>query len=443
MKLSLLATTLIVAATAVLAWLQSDRATDARKNYEALVDQATTLGLPVEGVPSDQSAKSEHGARAASGSNAKEEARAIAAELFAFAPKTQGSAKNGGSPPAGAIPITARFVERFPELDPTVMRHLIDEIRETEKLDHKTKEEIMWYGLKALGQQKPELALNLYLHAKDLLAKGLDSEVLLTIAINHLCQEDPRKALEWLELNGKELPERILRESRDAAKVRALVSDPGLMMRELEKREPREGAEIIISAAMSTQDPARQLELLRGYHESGSPGGEEEGWNKVVTSSILSALGRTLASQTFASATSFMDDAGITKEERKVISSSIATSPRDMQDFGQWIPWVNENVGTGDRERHVDHLVKEWTTRDFLAAAAWIGAQPTGPLRDQATRQFARTVAPHEPASAAEWALTLPESGKRTELLEEVYQSWKQKDQDAATAFATEQGIEQ
>ena len=57
MKLSLLATTLIVAATAVLAWLQSDRATDARKNYEALVDQATTLGLPVEGVPSDQSAK--------------------------------------------------------------------------------------------------------------------------------------------------------------------------------------------------------------------------------------------------------------------------------------------------------------------------------------------------------------------------------------------------
>ena len=139
MKISLLATTLIVGTTAVLAWFQNERATDVRRNYEVLVDQAATLGLPVDGDGAGPGAKSGPGSKSASGGRdggqSREEARAMAAELFAFTTKAQESAMNGGSPPAGANAFMAQFIERFSGLDPAVLAHLIDEIRETDQLD--------------------------------------------------------------------------------------------------------------------------------------------------------------------------------------------------------------------------------------------------------------------------------------------------------------------
>ncbi len=54
---------------------------------------------------------------------------------------------------------------------------------------------------------------------------------------------------------------------------------------------------------------------------------------------------------------------------------------------------------------------------------------------------FTETVTPHEPASAADWALTLPPSQECTELLQNIHRHWQGKDEDTATAFAPEQGL--
>jgi CDP-diacylglycerol--glycerol-3-phosphate 3-phosphatidyltransferase len=72
--------------------------------------------------------------------------------------------------------------------------------------------------------------------------------------------------------------------------------------------------------------------------------------------------------------------------------------------------------------------VRRRTNNDFHATAARIGEQPPSPLRDRATHTFAETVAPHEPVTAANWALTLPASEARPNLLRNMPRQWQNKD---------------
>jgi hypothetical protein len=92
-----------------------------------------------------------------------------------------------------------------------------------------------------------------------------------------------------------------------------------------------------------------------------------------------------------------------------------------MRNPGAWLGWVDANTPPEQRENATSQVVRRWTNNDFRATAAWIGEQPPSPLRDRATRTFAEAVAPHEPDTAANWALTLPASEDRTNLLRNIH----------------------
>jgi len=57
-------------------------------------------------------------------------------------------------------------------------------------------------------------------------------------------------------------------------------------------------------------------------------------------------------------------------------------------------------------------------------------------------KTYAETIAPHEPAAAVDWALTLPESSTRKKLLQKIHRSLKEKDPSAAATLAEEQQLE-
>jgi hypothetical protein len=121
--------------------------------------------------------------------------------------------------------------------------------------------------------------------------------------------------------------------------------------------------------------------------------------------------------------------------------TGLTSNARDLQDPGSWLPWIDEHSPPAERDQSVSTVVRTWTETDFRATADWIAEQPQGPLRERSTFTFAETVAPHEPASAAQWALTLPPSEERTALLQDIHGQWQGKDKDAAAAFAAQQGL--
>ncbi|NIP98964.1 MAG: hypothetical protein GWO24_38430 [Akkermansiaceae bacterium] len=164
--------------------------------------------------------------------------------------------------------------------------------------------------------------------------------------------------------------------------------------------------------------------------------------DQLLRGGLLVALGGTLARQPFESASLILESAELGRVETIAVAKGIAEQADSLEDPGSWIGWLHANSLEADREENVSNVVRRWTSNDFRATASWIGRQPPGPLRERATRSFAETVAPHEPASAAEWALTLPASQQRTDLLRSIHARWKGKDEEAAAAFAARHGLE-
>lgn len=296
------------------------------------------------------------------------------------------------------------------------------------------------FSFMSLSQSSPERALNLYAEAEDLLDEN-GSEQVVEMAITAWSRDDPLKSLEWLELNGETLPKEHFGEWRNRAIASAFRVDPDAALREVRKLEPRDAASIGEETAKFIRDPAKQLTLLRSIVDLETVSEEDRSTESGLGRGIAKGLGENLTRLPFDSAEAFMQEGELSAAERSHVAHSIVARVQHLQDIGKWIPWVNENADPNRRGSYVRELVRSWTRNDFRATAAWIGAQPGGALREQATHQFAESVASHEPASAAEWALTLPESEQRTKLLHEVHGYWKRKDREAAAAFAAEHGL--
>lgn len=88
-----------------------------------------------------------------------------------------------------------------------------------------------------------------------------------------------------------------------------------------------------------------------------------------------------------------------------------------------------------------ERMIDPWTQMDPATAGQWIKESPAGPVRETAIHTHAETLAPHNPQSAAEWAVFLPDSSERTELLRDIHRRWKRTDETAATKFAKEHGL--
>jgi hypothetical protein len=86
-------------------------------------------------------------------------------------------------------------------------------------------------------------------------------------------------------------------------------------------------------------------------------------------------------------------------------------------------------------------MIQNWTEKDYRAAGTWLASTPDSPTKQAAVRSYAETVAPYDPETAAQWALTLPADEKRTQTLKRIHQQWPKDDAAGAAAFAEKNGI--
>ncbi len=459
MKFSTVATILIVAIAAILALFQHGRITELRADNTKLVTRAVALGIPVEtdGSPSGKSDAgnagpsgfaSRTGGGGATGSSAarhRAEAKTFANELFAMMRKMKEIREGGGRLALDAEREAMAFFQRFLDLDPAVMPHLIQEIRDRQDITDDEKREILAVSFMSLAQNSPESALNLYIDSKDLITDKGSGEKMLEMALAGWASKDPAAVLAWLETNGADLPSDVRSVGRRGAIANVFRTDPGLAIDMTLKLPGEESWKIAEGISSFVREPAEQLELLRtldaklGESTAGSNGAENPG--QLLRLGLLNVVGSTLARQSFSAASEFIASANLSVADHEQLAHGMVETMHAVKEPGVWLPWIYENLPAEKRDNNVTTVVRNWTLKDFQSTADWIGTQPAGALRDQSTRAFAETVAPQEPASAAEWALTLPPSEQRTELLLKIRDHWQSKDEAAAAAFAIEHGL--
>ena len=82
-------------------------------------------------------------------------------------------------------------------------------------------------------------------------------------------------------------------------------------------------------------------------------------------------------------------------------------------------------------------LVEVWSEVDAESAAAWLASKPKGPQIDGAAGRLALSLAREDPEMAMEWALAITTPEARTKASREVARQWKQRNPEAARAFAS------
>lgn len=449
MNFSVLTTIVIVAITALLAAFQNTRLTTLEETQTTLVKRATALGIPIDDIRAGKTGKgSAPSGRKATDGGQESDHRAIAkkfaTELFAFAKKMKAWEDNEEEPPVEAQREAMAFFQRFLDLDPGVMTHLLDEIRATNEFDEETKGEIMMMSLMALSQTSPETALHLYINSKDLIDEEMADQV-VAFSLATWSQNSPDAALKWLEDHRADLPEEVSSRAYQSAVLATFKSDPHRAIELALQLTTDQLGSMSGQLSRMSSDPQNQLEILRALNQHTSPlseiNHETPTKEDLLRQQMLTSFGYTLVTQSFDEASETLLAANLSPFESQLVTQSIAGHYQEVNDPDKWLPWLYENSPEESRSATIDSFVSKWTRQDFRATAAWIGEQPQGPLRRQATHSFAQTVAPHEPASAAEWALTLPASEERTDLLHQIHRSWAGKDEAAAAAFAAEHGL--
>ncbi len=103
--------------------------------------------------------------------------------------------------------------------------------------------------------------------------------------------------------------------------------------------------------------------------------------------------------------------------------------------FEKWAEWIEKNLPPEDINSGTHTLITNWTKKDYREAGEWLVKTSESPTKNAAIRAYAETIAAHEPATAAQWADKLPLGEPRDQTLNIIYNKWPKTDLVGKDAF--------
>ena len=87
----------------------------------------------------------------------------------------------------------------------------------------------------------------------------------------------------------------------------------------------------------------------------------------------------------------------------------------------------------GDTQHHaVERVAERWLRADPLEASEWIGQLEESRARDAATERLVDQIAESDPDAALQWAMTVRDEGHQTRMMHHVFERWQKSDAAAA-----------
>lgn len=423
MKRSLIITAIILVAGITAGWRKQEEYRKAREVLTQIEVEAAAAGISIDG---DAEAL-ERAAKIAERDDSDEEVRQFSRELIAFAQEMD-EAEKAGEAGEGMKKRMLSIFQRLLDLKGSDFKILVEEVRNSSELTDEQRSQLVMMSTMMLAQKQPRTALELLTESGDLMELGQMEKHALSMALASWAAEEPLAALKWIEDNSEKHADLIRADARRAAVAGAAVQDPKLAIEIARKLKMDEN--IGSSLAETAKTPEQRTRLLAALREEGDEDLKKE---------TLVSLGASLSKAGFESATAWIEDADLNEEETDHVSDGLHYW-QTGKETGRWIEWLDASQGANQSDK-VERLMKDWTDNDFRAAGEWLAAAESGPTKPAAVAGYIEAVAPYDPAAAAKWVATLPAGEPREKSARELYQQWKGKDAEAASAFAEKEGI--
>jgi hypothetical protein len=302
---------------------------------------------------------------------------------------------------------------------------------------------VIGFAIMTQATDHPAKAMALFTETQDLLGDSGPARHVISGVLGKWAEQSPLEALAWFRTHAGTYPDLITREAKDALISGTASQDPKLAFQwigELQPKDPADAARKIGEAARTPEQRDLLLRTLRSMRDS-TTGGDAK---NLMTNTILPALDAmsgNLFNEGFGQASAWLKTAGLEATETEAITAAIGYR-NTKGETGKWLDWMAANLTEASRDERIASVMGEWTRGDFRAAAGWLGGAKDGPAKEAAVQSYAKTVAPYDPAAAAQWAETLPNQSKHAPLMREIHAKWKPVDPQAAAAFAARHGLD-
>ena len=434
MKASFTIAALILVVGAFFGWQEEQKLAVIRGKFITLAAEAASLGIPT-GTADNPSITSTRSERDLHGDSASAtEARAYAAELIAFAVEMKAAQETGQPLPEEIEKGIFIHLGRLAALDTNQLRILIDEVKRSPALDEDIRRGIIGFSINMLADDHPETALAMAIEAKEIFGGEDRANHLVAGALTKWAARDPVAALDWLRQNAGNHPGIDSDDAKCGIIKGAATQDPRLALRlidEFDITDIDRAARAITEATRSSEQRSALLDALRAQTKS------ESGADKELIRATLASLGSHMTRDGFESSAGWLEQNKLSDEEATAFAAGLGHS----DDTARWIDWMADKLPSRQFDDQVRGMVTQWASADYAAAGTWLG-EVTGPARIPAVAAYAATIAPYEPAAAANWALTLPTGEDRSSLLQQIRDHWKSQDEPAATRFAEQHGLQ-
>ncbi|HEY8962800.1 MAG TPA: hypothetical protein VIM57_11410 [Luteolibacter sp.] len=437
MKLSLSAAVLILVIATGFGWHDHQQLIHSRERHATLLVEAASFGISLDSSKSNGVARvlHSHGDRTI-------RPKLTPAECIAFVKEMKEAEKKRGDQPNEALQRRhMEFMDRLAALSATELQALLTEIQATPDLDDESRQGLVFLATRALINDHPQTALSVLLESPDLFKEGFWRKNILSSAIQRLANDNPMAAVEWIRNHGEKFPDLVDDDAKENLLSSISLQNPKLAFQLIGEFGFKESGSVVSEIARAARTPEERTTTLVALRARlatlESKRASEE------TKQAMRSFGQNAAREGFESVTSWVANSHFSPEELTGFASGLAYGVKPAE-TGRWIEWLDHTLPSGKSEESIGLMMNRWTEKDYQAAGTWLTQTADGPAKQAAIVSYAAAVAPYEPETAAEWAMTLPAGKKRDEALKSIYRKWPKDDpaaKEAAEAFAEKHGI--
>jgi len=437
MKISIAISILILLVAMAIGINDRQRLSEARDSHSKLLAEAAELGISIASEEGEGSALVTKRAR----EDREAEAKAAAMDMIAFALEMEKFKETGGQPDEAMQGRITDFMERMLSLDSSQIRLLIAEFRASTEMDAETRDGMIVFAIMTLANDHPEAALSIFTESGDLMGNPMMGKHLLSSSLANWAGSDPDAALEWVRENGKKHPGLITDDVKAALVKGTATTDMKRgfeLIGELGLEKPHSALDGMARGLKTPGERTQFLELLREFSKAGKDKDKD-----APGMFSLSSLADGIVKDGFEAGSRWMTDNKLTPEEAESLSSTIGYTAKSSEK-GRWISWMGDNLAKDVKDQQIRNTMGNWTGDDYRAAGEWLAAAPGGETKNSAVRGYAETVAEYDSATAAQWAMTLPEGKERQETLGGIHSNMPNKtpgEKAAREAFGEQYGV--
>lgn len=435
MKISIATSILILLIAALIGVPNHQRMVALRESHGKLVATAAQFGIAMDSNNPDETARVTKRTR----ENKEVDAKAFAADFIAFAREMKAKQEKSDPPDEARQKRSMEMMERMTSLDAAQLKTIIAEFHKAEGLDDDMREGLISFSVITLAGDQPQAALDLLTGPAGLLKDHSTIKHIVSSSLTSWAKNDPVAALNWVKKNSAEFPDLITDAAKRGTISGTAFQDPHLAFKlidDLGIKEVGQSIDAIVSAAKTPEERTTTLNALR-EHLTTLP---DDKARTEISESAMRGLTNITVAEGFEASTRWLADASFTAKELENFAGGLQGSIKRAE-TGKWIEWIGEKLPPEKAKDNIDDIVRDWTRNDYQAAGQWLISAPAGPAKDAAIQSYAVTVSEYEPATAAQWAVTLPPGNDRDQTLKTIYRNWPKEDTAAREAFKQEHGI--